>query len=112
MPPWCSAFRPDPDVTGLLARHPAGRRGVLTNDGPLEEDVLARLYPDVLGSFGYLFFCWRLAATSLTPPYTGRSPNCWRSRPARSALPTTAPTMSGPRWPAGGTQSATARPAT
>ena len=32
---WCSAFRSDPDVTGLLARHPAGRRGVLTNNGPL-----------------------------------------------------------------------------
>ena len=64
---WCSAFRPDPDVTGLLARHPAGRRGVLTNNGPLEEEVLARLYPDVLGSFGYLFFCWRLAANKPDP---------------------------------------------
>lgn len=64
---WCSAFRPDPDVTGLLARYPVSRRGVLTNNGPLEEEVLTRLYPDVLGSFGYLFFCWRLTANKPDP---------------------------------------------
>jgi putative hydrolase of the HAD superfamily len=64
---WCSAFRPDPDVMRLLGRHPGGRRGVLTNNGPLEEDVLTRLYPDVLGPFGYLFFCWRLAANKPDP---------------------------------------------
>ena len=64
---WCSAFRPDPDVMRLLARHPGSQRGVFTNNGPLEEEVLTRLYPDVLGSFGYLFFCWRLAANKPDP---------------------------------------------
>ena len=42
---WCSAFWPDPDVTGLLARHPGGRRGVFTNNGPLEEEVLIKAVP-------------------------------------------------------------------
>ena len=64
---WCSAFRPDPDVMRLLARHPGSQRGVFTNNGPLEEEVLTRLYPDVLGSFGHLFFCWRLAANKPDP---------------------------------------------
>jgi len=59
---WCSAFGPDPDVIGLLARRPGGRRGVFTNNGPLEEEVLTRLYPDVFGPFEHLFFCWRLTA--------------------------------------------------
>jgi HAD superfamily hydrolase (TIGR01509 family) len=59
---WCSAFRPDPDVIELLTGHRAGRRGVFTNNGPLEEEVLTRLYPDAFGPFEHLFFCWRLTA--------------------------------------------------
>jgi HAD superfamily hydrolase (TIGR01509 family) len=59
---WCSAFRPDPDVIELLIRHRGGRRGVFTNNGPLEEEVLTRLYPDAFGLFEHLFFCWRLTA--------------------------------------------------
>ncbi|HYZ56455.1 MAG TPA: HAD-IA family hydrolase [Streptosporangiaceae bacterium] len=60
---WCSAFRPDPAVTGLLAGGRARRRlGVFTNNGPLEEEVLTRLYPDVFEPFEYLFFCYRLTA--------------------------------------------------
>lgn len=59
---WCSAFRPDPDVMRLLARHPGSQRGVFTNNGPLEEEVLTRLYPDAFGPFEHLFFCWRLTA--------------------------------------------------
>jgi hypothetical protein len=31
---WCSAFHPDPEVTGLLARHPGSRRGGFTTTGP------------------------------------------------------------------------------
>jgi len=40
---------------------------VFTNNGPLEEDVLTRLYPEVLASFGYLYFCWRLTANKPDP---------------------------------------------
>jgi len=64
---WCSAFRPDRDVIELLARHPGGRRGVFTNNGPLEEEVLTRLYPDAFGPFEHLFFCWRLTANKPDP---------------------------------------------
>ena len=64
---WCSAYRPDPDVVELLARHRGGRRGVFTNNGPLEEEVLTRLYPDVFGLFEHLFFCWRLDANKPDP---------------------------------------------
>jgi len=59
---WCSAFRPDPDVIDLLTRHRGARRGVFTNNGPWEEEVLTRLYPDAFGLFEHLFFCWRLTA--------------------------------------------------
>ena len=63
---WCSAFRPDPDVIELLTRL-GGRRGVFTNNGPLEEEVLTRLYPDAFGPFEHLFFCWRLTANKPDP---------------------------------------------
>ena len=109
---WCSAFCPDRDVTGLLARRPGGRRGVFTNNGPLEEEVLTRGTRMRSGRSSTCSSAGVLPRTSLTPPSTGRSPICWRCHLARSALPTTALTMSRPRWPAGGTQSAIARPAT
>jgi HAD superfamily hydrolase (TIGR01509 family) len=64
---WCSAFRPDPEVIGLLARHPAGKQGVFTNNGPLEEEVLTRLYPDAFELFDHVFFCWRLTANKPEP---------------------------------------------
>jgi HAD superfamily hydrolase (TIGR01509 family) len=64
---WCSAFRPDPEVIGLLARRPAGRQGVFTNNGPLEEEVLTRLYPDAFELFDHVFFCWRLTANKPEP---------------------------------------------
>jgi FMN phosphatase YigB (HAD superfamily) len=64
---WCSAFCPDPDVIELLARHRGGRLGVFTNNGPLEEEVLTRLYPDAFGPFEHLFFCWRLTANKPDP---------------------------------------------
>jgi glucose-1-phosphatase len=58
---WCSAFSPDPVVTRLVAGY-AGRLGVFTNNGPLEEEVLTRLYPQVFGLFDQLFFGWQLVA--------------------------------------------------
>jgi putative hydrolase of the HAD superfamily len=64
---WCSAFRPDQEVAGLLAGRPAGQLGVFTNNGPLEEEVLTRLYPAAFEPFGHLFFCWRLAASKPDP---------------------------------------------
>jgi HAD superfamily hydrolase (TIGR01509 family) len=64
---WCSAFRPDPAVVSLLAGHPAAGLGVFTNNGPLEEQVLTRRYPDVFAPFGHVFFCWRLAANKPEP---------------------------------------------
>jgi len=63
---WCSAFRPDQDVLALLASQ-RGQRGVFTNNGPLEEEVLTRLYPGVFESFTHLLFCWRLAASKPDP---------------------------------------------
>ena len=51
----------------LLARDRRGRQGVFTNNGPLEEDVLTRLYPDAFGPFEHLFFCWRLTANKPDP---------------------------------------------
>ena len=64
---WCSAFRPDRDVIELLARRPGDRRGVFTNNGPLEEEVLTRRYPNAFGLFEHLFFCWRLTANKPDP---------------------------------------------
>ncbi|HEY0998432.1 MAG TPA: HAD-IA family hydrolase [Streptosporangiaceae bacterium] len=64
---WCSAFRPDPGVIEVLTPHRGGQRGVFTNNGPLEEEVLTRLYPDVFGLFEHLFFCWRLTANKPDP---------------------------------------------
>jgi glucose-1-phosphatase len=42
---WCSAFCPDPDVIGLPARRPGGRRGVFTSNGPLDEEDLDQAVP-------------------------------------------------------------------
>ena len=40
---------------------------MFTNNGPLEEEVLTRLYPEVFGPFEHLFFCWRLTASKPDP---------------------------------------------
>jgi putative hydrolase of the HAD superfamily len=40
---------------------------VFTNNGPLEEEVLTRLYPDAFGPLEHLFFCWRLTANKPDP---------------------------------------------
>ena len=60
---WCSAFRPDQQVLDLLATQPERLRyGVFTNNGPLEEEALTRLYPEAFGIFADRFFCHRLVA--------------------------------------------------
>jgi putative hydrolase of the HAD superfamily len=42
-------------------------RGVFTNNGPLEEEVLTRLYPEVFALFDRLFFCHRMSANKPDP---------------------------------------------
>ncbi|HXP55854.1 MAG TPA: HAD-IA family hydrolase [Streptosporangiaceae bacterium] len=65
---WCSAFQPDQRVLGLLAPRRADLRyGVFTNNGPLEEEALTRLYPGVFEIFADQFFCHRLAANKPDP---------------------------------------------
>ncbi len=65
---WCSAFRPDQRVLGLLSeRHGPLRYGVFTNNGPLEEEALTRQYPAAFELFTDRFFCHRLTANKPDP---------------------------------------------
>ena len=66
---WCSAFHPDRQVIGLLSarREQGWRYGVFTNNGPLEEEVLTRLYPAAFEMFTDRFFCHRLVANKPDP---------------------------------------------
>lgn len=68
---WCSAFRPNLDVLDVLdvlrADHDGSRYGVLTNNGPLEEETLTRLYPNMFASLPHHFFCHRLVAPKPDP---------------------------------------------
>ncbi len=58
---WCSAFQPDQAVRHALERHRGARpMALFTNNGPLEEDALLRLYPTVFDSFDHLLFSHRL----------------------------------------------------
>jgi putative hydrolase of the HAD superfamily len=58
---WCSAFRPDHRVREALERHHGARSLTLfTNNGPLEEEALPRLYPEMFERFGQLLFSCRL----------------------------------------------------
>jgi FMN phosphatase YigB (HAD superfamily) len=57
---WCSAFSPDDAVVAQLRQY----RGdvpltLFTNNGPLEEEVLPRLFPEAFESFGQLLFSYR-----------------------------------------------------
>lgn len=63
---WCSAFTPAQQVIELVGQT-AVPRGVFTNNGPLEEEVLTRLYPEVFALFDHLFFCYRLSANKPNP---------------------------------------------
>ena len=65
---WCSAFRPDATVVDLVAdQRGAIEFGVFTNNGPLEEEVLPRLYPRAFEPFTHRFFCHRLGANKPDP---------------------------------------------
>jgi glucose-1-phosphatase len=65
---WCSAFRPDHRVREALERHRGSRSLTLfTNNGPLEEEVLVRLYPKMFDGFGQLLFSYRLGRRKPAP---------------------------------------------
>ncbi|WP_329246043.1 HAD family phosphatase [Actinoallomurus sp. NBC_01490] len=65
---WCSAFRPDHRVRETLVRHRGSRSLTLfTNNGPLEEEVLLRLYPEMFNGFGQLLFSYRLGRRKPDP---------------------------------------------
>lgn len=58
---WCSAFLPDHAVREALNRHRGTRPVALfTNNGPLEEEALLRLYPTMFDGFEQLLFSHRL----------------------------------------------------
>ncbi|GAB3835390.1 HAD family hydrolase [Dactylosporangium cerinum] len=58
---WCSAFRPNSAVIDVLDRCRGERvLALFTNNGPLEEQVLTRRYPDVFARFDHLCFSYRL----------------------------------------------------
>ncbi len=58
---WCAAFVPNPAVIDLLDRYRGDRPlALFTNNGPLEEQALTRLYPEVFARFDHLFFSYRL----------------------------------------------------
>jgi FMN phosphatase YigB (HAD superfamily) len=65
---WCSAFRPNPAVIDVLDRYRGDRvLALFTNNGPLEEEALARRYPEVLARFDHLFFSHRLGRRKPDP---------------------------------------------
>ena len=63
---WCSAFEPAKDVVALVGQT-AVPRGVFTNNEPLEEEVLTRVYPEVFALLDRLFFCHRMSANKPDP---------------------------------------------
>jgi FMN phosphatase YigB (HAD superfamily) len=84
---WCSAFRPDQQVLGLLTeRHGNLRYGVFTNNGPLEEEVLTRLYPDAFEIFADRFFGHRLVANKPDPAVYQQVTELLRARPGDIAF--------------------------
>jgi HAD superfamily hydrolase (TIGR01509 family) len=65
---WTDAFRPDRAVLDLLTAHGPGLRlGAFTNNGPLEEEVLLRRYPEAFELLQDRFFCHRLVANKPDP---------------------------------------------
>ncbi len=58
---WCSAFRPDHAVRETLERHRGSRSlALFTNNGPLEQEALPRLYPAMFEGFDHLLFSHHL----------------------------------------------------
>ncbi|GAA1768273.1 HAD-IA family hydrolase [Luedemannella helvata] len=65
---WCAAYAPNAGVLdALTARCDARTLSVFTNNGPLEEAALPRLYPAVFAPFDHLFFTWRLGCRKPDP---------------------------------------------
>ncbi|MBV9090299.1 MAG: HAD-IA family hydrolase [Mycobacteriaceae bacterium] len=79
---WCSAFRPATEVVELVAQAPVVR-AVFTNNGPLEEEVLTRVYPHEFDAFNRLFFCHRLVANKPDPRVYRQVTQLLGVRPAR-----------------------------
>ncbi|MFE9708339.1 HAD family hydrolase [Streptomyces sp. NPDC005930] len=58
---WCSAFSPDHAVREVLERHRGSRPlALFTNNGPLEQEALLRMYPSMFDCFDHLLFSHRL----------------------------------------------------
>jgi putative hydrolase of the HAD superfamily len=65
---WSSAYEPDADVAAVVAE--AGRSlatALLTNNGPLEKDMLAVRFPELAALFGRAFFAYELGAAKPEP---------------------------------------------
>lgn len=63
---WCAAYEPDRAVLDAVVGR-ARTLSLFTNNGPVEEEALPRLYPDVFAPFGRLFFSWRLGCRKPDP---------------------------------------------
>jgi HAD superfamily hydrolase (TIGR01509 family) len=65
---WALAFEPEPAVLALVdALHADIRRGLLTDNGPVLRDALARWLPDVSRRFEPVLFSCELGALKPTP---------------------------------------------
>jgi putative hydrolase of the HAD superfamily len=65
---WCSAFRPDHAVREALERHRGSRPlALFSNNGPLEQEALLRLYPTMFDCFDHLLFSHRLGHRKPAP---------------------------------------------
>lgn len=64
---WCSAFVPDHAVRRTLNRHRGAPMALFTNNGPLEEEALLRLYPTMFDGFEHLLFSHRLGHRKPAP---------------------------------------------
>ncbi|WP_129843245.1 HAD-IA family hydrolase [Streptomyces sp. RFCAC02] len=79
---WCSAFRPDRAVLDTLERHRGSRTlALLTNNGPLEQEVLLRLYPTMFDRFDHLLFSHRLGHRKPAPAAFGAAGKHLGARP-------------------------------
>lgn len=65
---WCSAYQPDGTVVAALGQRPgATTLALLTNNGPLEEEVLTRHHPAAFAVFDRVFFSHRLGRRKPDP---------------------------------------------
>ncbi|MGH2928022.1 MAG: HAD-IA family hydrolase [Solirubrobacteraceae bacterium] len=64
---WNLAFPPDPEAIALLPARRDPNLVALTNNGPLEEEVLTRRHPEVFAAFGARWFTHRLGSCKPDP---------------------------------------------